>query len=183
MFLTRGCWLTMLCVVALPVAGDAQDSAGIPTGTRIRVTLDGPARMRLTGRVIGTLGDSVYLRTWREGPAVPGAAVIESCALPLDGIRSLEVSDGTRNHAVTGLAIGAVAGAAVGGLAGALDNSDTRLSGGDRALAWATSFAAFGAATGVLIGRTLHYEVWVPAALAELPRINRGIGTMVTIRF
>jgi len=183
MFLTRCSWLTMLCVVALPMSGHPQDSAGIPAGTRIRLTLDGPARLRLTGRVIGTLDDTVYLRAWREGPVVPGAAVVESCALPLDGIRSLEVSDGTSNHVVRGLAIGAIVGAAVGGLAGALDNSDTRLSGGDRALAWATSFAAFGAATGALIGRTLRYEVWLPASLADLPRINRRVGTMVTLRF
>jgi hypothetical protein len=152
---------------ALVVAMLVLESAGIATivmaqqdpatGSRVRVTLAGPSYGLVTGQLIGA--DSI-------GLAVRPDHRQDTIRVERSAMRQLEVSAGRKDHAWTGLGIGAgiglVAGV-IGGLASGDDPPEELLaySQGQKAVLYGAAGALFGGGAGMIVGALTHSERWL----------------------
>jgi hypothetical protein len=186
--------LVLVLAAAAPAAAQAPSPILTP-GTRVRVESPVLGAGRTVRRVAVQRGDTLVLASDRR-------AGRDSVVLTIADVRSLEVSHGWRERAITGGVVGLVVGVAAGAIIGY--NSPVRADSGTCGLIFCTggreevtrkegavlfgqAGAQAGAALGALFGRFVLGERWerlvprnrrVGAAPASAP----GIGLAVTFR-
>jgi hypothetical protein len=148
------CTLLLGSTPVLPAPLVAQDVPTVTVGSRLRVTFIDRASRRMVSRLVERSGDTLMLAASDTSAAV---------AVPLDAVRTLEVSRGRGNRgasAVKGLLIGGFAGAALGFLAGDDCGANQWLcfDRGTMAASFGMSGAVAGAVGGVLGGGRERWE-------------------------
>jgi len=166
---------------------DAQGTALLTNGARIRVTLNSTPRRALVGTFDALSEDTLHLRVTRESPS--RTPVFDILGIPLTGIEALEVSRGRHSKAGRGALIGLGVGAGLGVLAGAAGGCDVNAepTTGDRAACAAVGALGLGltgAGLGALIGALSSSDEWVTVPLSSLgPAPVTPPGTTVSHQF
>ena len=160
--------------VGLPVMTlDAQGTAPVVNGARIRVTLNSTSRRALVGTFDSLSEDTLHLRVRRESPS--RTPEFDILGVPLTGIEALEVSRGRHSNAGRWALVGLGVGAGFGALGGAAWGCAVNVEPTTGERAGCAAFTAFvfglsGAGLGAFIGALSTSDEWVSVPLSSLGR-------------